>query len=274
MALIRKVELPMNSFNKEDTPRTRLEKVESIDDDQMLSQIACTDDSPRVRLVAVSQIVDDEILEKIVKEANELDVRLVAVERITSEQKIAEIAKSPKNLDLLGMCFSRITDKKLIESIAEDTQSSPMARRMAIEQFADESYLAEAYEAKTGRKSEKAVEAFLEYYGGGLRGVRAIGRFKRSVKALKALGTIAQMGGEEGGLAVEYLCNALGSSNQKLATTAKDELSGIKDPALIQTLVLALSDSKFSEPIREVLGRIDSPHARAALGVSSTKSNS
>jgi hypothetical protein len=117
-----------------------------------------------------------------------------------------------------------------------------------------------------GRKSEASVQAFVQAYGGGLRGVRAIGRFKRSEKALKALGTIAQKGGDEGGLAVEYLCNALGSANPKLAGIAMDELALVKDPAMVQTLILSMDDPKLQTPILEVLVRIDTPEARAALG--------
>ena len=161
------------------------------------------------------------------------------------------------------MCFSRITDREIIQSIAEDTSCSKVARRMAVEHYADESYLSELEDE---RKSEASVQAFVQAYGGGLRGVRAIGRFKRSEKALKALGTIAQKGGDTGGLAVEYLCNALDSANPKLAKVAMDELAAVKDPAMVQTLILSMDDSKLQAPIIEVLTRIDTAEARAALG--------
>ena len=99
-----------------------------------------------------------------------------------------------------------------------------------------------------------------------MRGVRAIGRFKRSPKALKALGTIALKGGDTGGLAVEYLTNALGSANPKIAKVAADELASLTDPEMVETLVRSLDDPKLGQPIREVLARIDTPEARAALG--------
>jgi hypothetical protein len=96
--------------------------------------------------------------------------------------------------------------------------------------------------------------------------VRAIGRFRRSEKALRALGTIARKGGETGGLAVEYLCAALGSPNSKLRECATQELSVLKDPELVDCLIRALDKPDLREPIRTVLEQIDTPEARAALG--------
>ena len=256
----------MSNLQNEKDPRVRLEKLDAVTDEDALVAVACADDSPRVRLFAISRIRDDDKLLKVASEAAELDVRLLAIERISSQEKVADLLRDRKNLELYGMCFSRITDRRLIESIAEDADVSPVARRLAVEHFASEAYLAEVYEEKTGRKSPRAVEAFLQYYGGGLKGVRAIGRFKRSPKALKALGTIAKKGGEEGELAVEYLCNALGSANSDLVKIASDELATIEDPDLVAAIVRALEDSKLSQPIRDVLKRIDTEKSRASQG--------
>jgi len=252
--------------NSSENFQKRVAEIETLTDQQQLIEIACGDDSPRVRLFAVSKIDDDSSLLKVVKGASELDVRLMAIEKLSSQQAIAELLKAPENLELIGMCFSKITDRQLIQDIAEDTSCSPVVRRLAIEHFADEGYLAEVYEAKTGRKSKEAVEALVQWHGGGLRGVRAIGRFKGSPKALKALGTIAQQGGESGELAVEYLCRALASANPKLAQVAADELAALTTPPMVAAMVLALDDPKLGPPLREVLARIDTPDARAALG--------
>jgi hypothetical protein len=250
-------------------PAVRLPAVAKLRDPDLLVEIACADDSPRVRLTAVSRLSDDQHLEKVARSASALDVRLVAVERIFAQGVIAGLLKSPENLELIGMCFSRITDRRIIESIAQDASYSPVVRRMAVEYFADESYLAEVAEAKekaTERKSEEAVQAFVDVYGGGLRGVRAIGRFRRSEKALRALGTIARHGGETGGLAVEYLCSALGSANPKLSGCAADELAVLRDADLVDCIIRALDNPQLREPIRKVLERIDTPEARIALG--------
>lgn len=254
-------------------PKVRLKSVERMTDPELLVHIACTDDSARVRLTAVAQLRDDHTLERIAKEAQFLDVRLMAVERIFSQGVIADLLKSPENLELVAMCFSRITDRRLIESIAKDPVYSPLVRRMAVEYFADAGYLDElVVEAREepARKSDRAVEAFVEAYGGGIRGVRAIGRFRRSEQALKALGTIARKGGETGGLAVEYLCSALGSSNPKLSGCAATELAVLKDPELVDCIIRALDNPNLREPVRDVLRKIDTAEARAALGHAGT----
>lgn len=250
-------------------PKVRMAAVEKLDDPETLVRIACTDDSPRVRLTAVLKLNDDPNLERVAREAESLDARLVAVERVFSQRVLADLLRSPENIELIGMCFSRITDRRIIESIAEDPAYNPAVRRMAVEYYADESFLEDAAkeaEAEPERKSEEAVAAFVDAYGGGLRGVRAIGRFKRSEKALKALGTIARKGGETGGLAVEYLCSALGSKNPELVACAGDELAALRDPDLVDCIVRSLDNENLRQPIREVLGRIGTPEAKAALG--------
>jgi hypothetical protein len=260
----------MSLLQDRDGLRAQLDKVEDLKDEAALVEIACTATTPQVRLLAVSRVNDDANLMKIVYTAKELDVRLVAAERISSEAMLADIIKGRENLELIGVCFSRITDKDIIEKLAHDTSVNPIARRMAVEYWADESYLADASEvaaeARAVRKSPDAVRALIEAHGGGIAGVRAIARFRRSEKALKALGTIAAMGGEEGGLAIEYLCQALASPNASLRACAADELADLKSPEIVAHLVRSLDKPDFREPIRELLKRIDTPDARAALG--------
>jgi hypothetical protein len=249
-------------------PKVRLVAVEKLDDPDVVVEVACHDDSPRVRLTAVSRLTDDLHLEKVARSAESLDVRLVAIERMFSQGIIADLLKVPEDVEIIGMCFSRITDRRIIESIAQDPEYSPTVRRMAVEYFADESYLSEAAaaaEEEPERKSDEAVQAFVEAYGGGLRGVRAIGRFRRSEKALRALGTIARQGGETGGLAVEYLCSALASANPKLVGCATEELQVLKDPDLVDLIIRSIDKPELREPIHRVLETIDTPEARAAL---------
>jgi hypothetical protein len=251
-------------------PRVRLKAVEKLTDPETLVEVARVDDSQRVRLCAVSRLKDDQSLERVARNAASLDVRLVAVERIFSQGVLADLLKSRENLELIAMCFSRITDRRLIESIAKDPEYSPIVRRMAVEYFADAGYLDEVAAAETEerepRKSEQQIEEFVKVYGGGLRGVRAIGRFRRSEKALRALGTIARKGGETGGLAVEYLCSALASANPKLVECAAEELSVLRDPDVVDCIIRALDNPNLREPVRHVLQRIDTPRARSALG--------
>lgn len=253
-------------------PRVRLREIEKLEDQDGLAEIACTDDSPRVRLAALARVADDGRLARVAMDGCAIDVRLAAVERIEDEQLLARIIKERKNFELMGACFRRITDRALLERIAQDDGYNPAARRLAVEQFADESYLADLERAGGGgdddgedRKSDEAVDAILSTYGD-VRVVRALGRFRGSEKALRALGTITRKGEEIGGLAVEYLTRSLGSRNPRLAGCAADELVRLRDPEMVRVLARGLDDPELSEPTREVLRRIDTPAARAALG--------
>jgi hypothetical protein len=250
-------------------PRVRLEALAALSDQQQLAAMACRDDSPRVRLAAVGRLQDDRWLATVAKDGSAIDARLAAVEKIGSQDVLADIIKTRKNYELMCACFARITDPVLLSAIAEDLSYNPAARRMAVEQFADESYLSDVTgtarsEPDGARKSDEAVDAILQTYGD-IRVVRALGRFRGSEKALKALGTIAKKGGDIGGLAVEYLGRALGSSNPHLKQCAADELAALRDPDLVSTLARALDSPQLYEPIREVLRRIDTLEARAAL---------
>ena len=66
--------------------------------------------------------------------------------------------------------------------------------------------------------------------------------------------------------AVEYLCSALGSANPNLVTCAADELAVLREPDLVDCIIRALDNHDLRDPICEVLRRIDTPEARAALG--------
>ncbi|NOZ00820.1 MAG: HEAT repeat domain-containing protein [Deltaproteobacteria bacterium] len=258
----------MGLFGRQTDPNKRLDEVEQLSDEDALVQVACTDESPRVRMAAAARVRGDGALASIAKDAGEMDVRLAAVERIGSQRLLAEIIKARKNYELMGACFARITDRDVLESIAQDPGYNPTARRIAVEHFADESYLDDADKAvkgKTEGPGADAIDRLLKSYGD-LRVVRAIGRFRYSEKALKALGEIGRRGGDAGGLAVEYLVRALASSNPSVQATAADELAGIRNPDLVASIVRMLDDPKLSGPIREVLGRIDTPEARIGLG--------
>ena len=258
------------SDHTHENPKVRLKAVEDMVDPEMLVTVACTDDSPRVRLTAVAKLKDDQTLERVARGGEFLDVRLVAVERIFSQGVIADLLKDPKNLELMSVCFSRISDRRIIESIAQDEGYGKVVRRMAVEYFADSGYLDEAAEEAKSKErqpsAEQRVDAFVELYGGGLRGVRAIGRFRRSEKALKALGTIARRGGETGGLAIEYLCSALGSANPTLVECAADQLAALRDTDSVDSVIRAMDNPNLREPVRQVLRRIGTPEAVAALG--------
>ena len=62
------------------------------------------------------------------------------------------------------------------------------------------------------------------------------------------------------------LCSALGSANPQLSACATEELVVLTEPDLVDCVIRALDKENLREPIREVLRRIDTPEARAALG--------
>jgi len=254
--------------HKNSDPQVRLKAVQNLDDQEELVDVACTDDVADVRMAAASRVSGDERLARIAMDAGELDVRLAVVDRIESQQTLAGIIKARKNFELMGACFSRITDRDVLESIAEDPGYNPAARKMAVEQFADESYLADLQpddsREEPDHDREAAIVSYMDTYGD-LRVVRAIGRFRRSEKALKTLGGIARKGGDAGGLAVEYLCRALVSSNPGVSGTAENELASLSDPELVSHLIRSLDDPKMSEPVRKVLQRIGTGEALEAL---------
>lgn len=251
-------------------PRARLEAVGRLRDQDTLVELACSDDSPRVRMAALERVEGDDRLARIAKDAAELDVRLAAVERISSQQLLADIIKARKNHQLMGACFARITDHGVLTSIAEDPDHSPTARRIAVDAFADVSYLSDLDGDGPGERDDRQpgepdVDALMQAYGD-VRVVRAIGRFRRSEKALRALGKIARRGGEPAAIAVDMLCRALASSNPEVRHRAGRELAKVDDPDLVAFLVRALDDPKLHAPIQAVLEKIDTPQARDALG--------
>lgn len=265
------------SGSRNPDPEVRLAAVAELTDEAALAEIACADDSTRVRLAAVARITTDRHLADVARDGEAMDARLAAVERIGSQELLADIIKTRKNFELMGACFARITDRGVLQRIAADPEYNPAARRMAVEQFADEAYLddiagdgapapdGDAGPSRSERKSDAAIAAILDTYGD-VRVVRALGRFRGSEKALRGLGTIARRGDEAGGLAVEYLCRGLKSSNSRLRACAAEELGALRDPELVSIIVRGLDTMELARPLREVLRSIGTPQALAALG--------
>ena len=271
------------SGSRNPDPEIRLAAVAKLTDESALAEIAAADHSARVRLAAVAKIASDVHLAEVARDGQAMDARLAAVERISSQELLANIIKTRKNFELMGACFARITDRGVLQSIAEDADYNPAARRMAVEQFADEAYLDDVAgngegnsngatrnngDGLTGgadRKSDAAIDAILATYGD-VRVVRALGRFRGSEKALRGLGTIARRGDEVGGLAVEYLCRALKSANSRLRGCAVEELAALRDPDLVSVIVRGLDTPELTQPLREVLRSIGTHQALAALG--------
>ncbi len=248
-------------------PEERLKAVAELSDQNILAELAKNDDSPRVRQAAVAKVTDQELLVDIALNGKEIDARVAAVERIESQQKLAEIIKVRKNFELMGACFQHITDKTILEAIANDPSYNRSARRMAIESYADESFLAEASQTQAPTRKEKTPEeihALMNKYGG-VRLARALGRFRGSTMAMKALGDIMRQGGEGALVALEYLAHALAHANPDVSKAAHAQLVTLTDGELIARLVGLMSNAALRDKILDVLRHIDHPDAKQVV---------
>jgi hypothetical protein len=244
-------------------PDTRLEAVLRMEDQKLLAQLAKSDKSPRVRMAAVTKVDDQELLVSIALDGAEIDSRIAAVECIESQQRLADIIKARRNYQLMGACFARITDRKILEAIANDPEYNRSARRIAIENFADESFLAEVSlaEAEPAKpKSREEIDKLIRAYGGA-RLVQAMGRFRGSPNAIRALGEIMRRGGDAAFTALEYLAQALIHANPEISQCAKEELASTKDAALIAHLIRLSDKADLHEEVMTVIRQIDHPDA-------------
>ena len=249
-------------------PEARLKAIESMADPGILARMAKEDTSPRVRIAAVKRLEDQSFLVQVALDGKEIDARLAAVEKIDSQEKLAEIIKIRRNLKLMGACFAKITDKKLLEKIAHDPDYNMTARRMAIENFADESFISDLEPVSRDRskpKSPEEIAAFIEKYGA-VRLARAIGKFRGSPHAIMALGEIIKYGGEAALIAIEYLAQALIHANADVRKAAEDRLAGLTQTELVLHLIRLMNNAALHDRILEVLQRVDHPEARQITG--------
>jgi len=138
------------------------------------------------------------------------------------------------------------------------------ARRLAIEQFADEAYLAEIKEEISPHKKAKSkedIDAVINKYGGE-RLVHALGKFRGSVSAVKALGEVMRRGGDAAQAAVEQLAKSLLHANPEIHREAEKQLATITDPDLIALLISMIDNKELNEKILTVLQQIDHKDAK------------
>jgi hypothetical protein len=252
--------------HKSSNPERRLKAVAKLTDQSVLAELAKTDPSPRVRKAAVERIDDQDMLMAVALDGDEIDARLAAVERIGSQEKLAEIIKVRRNYRLMAACFSQITDKAILEKIAYDTEYNMSARRMAIEGYAEESFLADLQPPTSGEqvKTPEEIDALIEKYGGA-RLARALGKFRGSPSAMTALGQIMNRGGEDGKTAVDYLAQGLIHANAEVRAVAERQVMGLRDPDLIMHLFRQTDNPALTESIMAVLKKIDHPAARRII---------
>ncbi len=248
---------------KSSDPEVRLKFVESTSDSDRLADMACHDRSPRVRKAAIARIDDEKLLESVALNGDHIDARVAAVQRIDSQTTLARIIKLRRNYDLMAACFARITDKSILDMIANDTEYNLSARRIAIENYADEAYLSESIGKETdhAEKSPEEVKNLVHKYGGENL-VRALSRFRGSKSAIKAMGQIMRGGSDAAEQATEQIAHGLTHANPAIRQAAEAELATIKDGQLVAVLVRLMDHAELEQPIKQVLARIDHPDAR------------
>lgn len=234
--------------------QVRLRALQKLTDPKKIVQVACQDDSPTVRLEAVRKLSDPNHLAKVVKEGEGLEARVQAVARIMDQKLLAQILLERKNNDIMHAAFENLTDPEILKVIAEDSRYNIATRRIAIENFADQSFLEDVAknvttpgvkEAALKRLSEEGaavptttyaekpegeapdpehIDAILKRYGAD-RIIDAIGKFRGSEKAIRSLGLIAAKGIEGSERAVHFLEKALEHSNPHIRVCALEEMA-------------------------------------------------
>ncbi len=245
-------------------PEIRLKAVARTDDQPLLAELAKTDVSPRVRAAAVAAIGDPKRLTDVALGGEHIDARIVAVEKIDSQESLAEIIKARKNAKLMGACFARITDAAILKRIAEDKDYNISARRMAVENFADESYLAELAPSpgrQAAKSSPEDIDFLIKKYTAP-RLVRIFGKFRGSKSAVLALGELARRGGEAGLGAIDYLAISLKHANPEIHQCAADQLATLSDAEHVTYLIRMMDNAQLHPKIIEVLARINHPEAK------------
>jgi len=264
--------------------QVRLRALQKLTDPNKIIQVACQDVSPTVRLEAVRKLTDPNHLARVVKEGEGLEARVQAVGRIQDQKLLAQILLERKNKDIMQAAFENLTDPEILKVIAEDGRYNIATRRIAIENFADQSFLEDVAknvttpgvkEAALKRLSEEGaavptttsaersegvapdpghITKILERYGTE-RIVEAIGKFRGSEKAIRSLGLIASKGTEESERAVHFLGKALDHSNPHIRVCALEEMAGaLTRDKLEPILANALKDP--DPAVRDAANRI------------------
>jgi len=271
----------LRSKLKHPDEKARLAALQKLTDEKKIIEVACSDASPAVRLQAVRMLKDPSHLATVVKNGEGEEARVDAVGRIQDQELLAQILLERKNMAIMQAAFENLTDPEILKKIAEDDRYNIAARRVAIDNFADQSFLEEVAkkvttpgvkEAALKRLSEEGVEvaaeteaaaetpdaehieAILERYGAD-RIVDAIGKFRGSEKAIRSLGLVARKGKEGSEHAVHFLEKALEHSNPHIRACALEEMaSALSKDKIEPILENALKDPDSS--VRDVANRI------------------
>jgi hypothetical protein len=281
----------LRSKLKHPDEEVRLHALQKLTDTNKIVEVASQDVSPTVRLEAVRMLKNPSDLAAVVKNGQGEEARVEAVGRIQDQELLAQILLERKNNAIMEAAFQNLADPQVLKKIAEDDRYNIATRRIAIENFADQSFLEEVAEKVTTpgvkeaalkRLSEEGaaapatpspeeseaeapdpqhMEAILERYGAE-RIVDAIGKFRGSEKAIRSLGLVAAKGKEGSERAIHFLEKALAHSNPHIRACALEEMaSALSKDKMEPILEKALKDP--DQAVRDVANRIRTSGANA-----------
>jgi len=128
----------------------RIEAVEELTDELILTKMALFDISHHVRFLAVQKITDQDALAKIALEDDDRHVRQVAVEKrvifvekITDQDALTKIALSDKDSYVRYIAIKKIGDQKTLVQIALSDNDDYSVRGSVIEKIDDQKILAQ-----------------------------------------------------------------------------------------------------------------------------------
>jgi hypothetical protein len=274
----------LRSKLKHPDEQVRLHALQKLTDPNKIVDVACHDGSPTVRLEAVRMLKEPSDLASVVKDGEGEEARVEAVGRIQDQKLLAQILLERKNNAIMQAAFENLTDPEVLKKIAEDDRYNIATRRIAIDNFADQSFLEEVAknvatpgvkEAALKRLSEEGgdvsaatspeetdteapdpghIEAILERYGAE-RIVEAIGKFRGSEKAIRSLGLVAAKGAEGSERAIHFLEKALEHSNPHIRISALEELAEALPKEKLEPILE--SACKDADPtVRDAVNRI------------------
>ncbi len=260
-------------------PAARRAAVRSLADEATLVELACHDPDLEVRLLAVDRIAATAGLRQVALDGEHLDARLKAARRITDPEVLAEIMRRRKNPDLMMACFEGIRDPEVLAAIARDPRQSLTARRIAINMFADQELLLQvlhtvrepvlrkaALERVTDPELRRSLQASVAGHARAGRidrilarhdprtVVEMLGVFRDSIGAVRALGTLAAMGGEAGERAVAILVRELRHARPAIRLAALEQLA--RAGTLAEDVRTELAEADPDPRVREAAARL------------------
>jgi len=234
-------------------PKARRNAARRCTGEEELVRFSCEDPDLEVRLLAVERLRSTGSMRRVAVEGEYLDVRLKAARAITEPDVLAGIMRERKQPELMMACFEGIRDQEVLAGIAGDPDQSLTARRIAINMFADQAQLAELLsslrepalrEAALERIEDPDLKERLRLEEEASRGpspeeralelakqsdpdevAEALGAFRGSPGAVRALGALASPAGGGSTRAVEILRRQLKNARADIRLLALQRLA-------------------------------------------------